>query len=97
MKGIRLLRVRLGTSDCTGNLLFIETRLKTKQVLTRIFATLIEQEFVTDFCVLKSKSIFGKLIALRILVGLARAIRRQIDNTGLAGCNRRPLEKTTAF
>ena len=37
------------------------------------------------------------MIALRILVGLARAARRQIGNTGLGGCNRRPLEKITAF
>ena len=40
---------------------------------------------------------FGKVIGLRILVGLARAIRRQIGNTGLGGCNRRPLEIITAF
>ena len=32
------------------------------------------------------------MIALRILVGLTRAIRRHIGNTGLGGCNRRPLE-----
>ena len=37
------------------------------------------------------------MIALRILVGLAWAIRRQIGNTGLGGCNRRALEKITAF
>ena len=48
-------------------------------------------------CGLKSQSFFGKVIALRILVSLARAIRRQIGNTGLGGCNRRPLEKRTAF
>ena len=48
-------------------------------------------------CGLKSKSFFGKVIALRILVGLARAIRRQIGNTGLGGCNRGPLENITAF
>ena len=35
--------------------------------------------------------------ALRILVGLAGAVRRQIGNTVLCGCNRRPLEKITAF
>ena len=48
-------------------------------------------------CGLKSKSILGKVIALRILVGLARAIRKQIRSTGLGGCKRRPLEKITAF
>ena len=53
--------------------------------------------FVTDLCGLKPKSLFGKVIALRILVDRARAIRRQIRNTGLGGCNRRPLEKITAF
>ena len=37
------------------------------------------------------------MIALKILVGLARAVRRQIGNTGLGGCNRRPLEKSTDF
>ena len=37
------------------------------------------------------------MIALRVFVGLARAIRRQIGNTGLGGCNRRPHEKITAF
>ena len=57
----------------------------------------IEKEFVTDLCGLKSKSFLGKVIALRILVGLARAIRRQRGNTGLGGCNRRSLEKITAF
>ena len=45
----------------------------------------------------KIKIFFGKVIALRILVGLARAIRRQIGNTGLGGFNRRPLEKITVF
>ena len=30
-------------------------------------------------------------------MGLARAIRRQIGNTGLGGFNSRPLEKNTAF
>ena len=48
-------------------------------------------------CGLKAKPFFGKVIALRIFVGLARATRRQIGNTGLGGCNRRPLEKITAF
>ena len=37
------------------------------------------------------------MIALRILVGLARAVRRQIGNTELGGCNRHPLEKITAL
>ena len=37
------------------------------------------------------------MTALRILVGLVRAGRRQIGNTVLGGCNRRPLEKITAF
>ena len=37
------------------------------------------------------------MTALKILVGLARAVRRQIGNTGVGGCNRRPLEKITAF
>ena len=37
------------------------------------------------------------MTALRVLVGLARAVRRQIGNTVLGGCNRRPLEKITAF
>ena len=37
------------------------------------------------------------MIALRILVGLARVVRRQIGNTGVVGCNRLPLEKITAF
>ena len=37
------------------------------------------------------------MTALRVLVGLARAVRRQIGNTGHGGCNRRPLEKITAL
>ena len=37
---VRLLRDRLGTSDCTGNLPFKKDQTKTKQVQTRIFATL---------------------------------------------------------
>ena len=32
VKGIRLIRDRLGTSDCTGNLPFIKNQTKTKQV-----------------------------------------------------------------
>ena len=96
MRVNRLLRDRLGTSDCTGNLLFKKDQTKTKQVQTRIFATL-SLEFVTHWCGLKSKTFLRKVTALRILVGLARAVRRQIGNTGLGGCNRRPLEKITAF
>ena len=38
-----------------------------------------------------------KVITLRILVGPAWAVRMQIGNTGLGGCNRRPFEKITAF
>ena len=40
MRGIRLLAGRLGISDCTGNLPFNKNQTKTKQVRTRIFATL---------------------------------------------------------
>ena len=58
-----LLRDRLGTSDCTGNLPFKKDQTKTKPVQTRIFGI----------------------------------YRRQIGNTVLGGCNRRPLEKNTAF
>ena len=45
----------------------------------------------------KIKIFSGKIIALRILVGLARGNRRQIGNTGIGWCNRRPLEKITPF
>ena len=37
------------------------------------------------------------MTSLRILVGLARAFRKQIGNTVLGGCNRHQLEKITAF
>ena len=37
------------------------------------------------------------MAALRIVVGLARVVQRQIGNTLLGGCNRRPIEKITAF
>ena len=40
VKGNRSLRDRLGTSDCTGNLPFIKDQAKTKQIRSRIFATL---------------------------------------------------------
>ena len=56
VRGVRLLRDRLGTSDCTGNLPFFlkkKDQTKTKQVQTRIFATL-NLEFVTHWCGLKS-------------------------------------------
>ena len=43
------------------------------------------------------QNVFEKMTALRILVGLARAVRRQIGNTVLGGCNIRPLEKITTF
>ena len=57
----------------------------------------MKTEFDTNLCGLKSKLFFGKVVALRILVGLARAIRRQTGNTGLGRCNRCPHEKNTAF
>ena len=53
VRGVRLLRDRLGASDCTGNLLLKKDQTKTKQVQTRIFATL-SLEFVTHWCGLKS-------------------------------------------
>ena len=56
------------------NLPFKKTR--QKQNRSQIF---------TELCGLKSKSFFEKMIALRLLVGLAREIRRQIGNTGLVG------------
>ena len=37
------------------------------------------------------------MAAFTVLVGLARAIRRQIGNTELGGGNSHPLEKNTAF
>ena len=37
------------------------------------------------------------MVALRVLAGLFRAIRRQICNTDLSGCNIRPVGKNTAF
>ena len=52
---------------------------------------------MTHWCGLEHNTFLGKVTALRILVGLARAVRRQIGNTVLGGCNRRPLEKITAF
>ena len=45
----------------------------------------------------KSKSLFGRVVALRVLAGLVRAIRRQICNTDLSGCNIRPVGKNIAF
>ena len=48
-----LLRDRPGTSDCTSNLPFKKDQTKTKQVQTRIFATL-SLEFVTHWRGLKS-------------------------------------------
>ena len=60
VKNIRILGIRLETSDCTGKLPL-------------------------------------NVVGLRILVGLDRAIRRQIGNTGLGGCTRRPLENITTF
>ena len=56
-----------------------------------------EQECITHWRGLESKTFLRKVIALRILVGRARAVRRQIGNTGLGRCNRRPLEKITAL
>ena len=52
---------------------------------------------VIHWCGLKPNTFLRKVTALRILVGLAWAVRRQIGNTVLGGCNRRPLEKFTAF
>ena len=43
------------------------------------------------------QNLFGRVVALRVLAGLFRAIRRQICNTDLSGCNIRPVGKNTAF
>ena len=43
------------------------------------------------------QNVFEKSDCPGILVDLARAVRRQIGNTVLGGCNRRSLEKNTAF
>ena len=59
--------------------------------------TQIEQDCISHWCGLQSKTFLRKVITLRILVGLARAVRRQIGNTKLGGCNGCPLEKITAF
>ena len=100
MRGVRLLRDRLGTSDCTGNLPFkkIPDQNKTGPN-SDIRDTKSKQkiECVTHWYGLKPKTFLRKVTALRILVGLARAVRRQIGKRRLGGCNRRPLEKITAF
>ena len=43
------------------------------------------------------QNLFGRVVALRVLAGLLRAIRRQICNTDLSGYNIRPVGKNTAF
>ena len=48
---------------------------------------------VTHWCTLKTNTFLREVTALRIVVGLARTVRRQIGNTVLGGCNSRPLEK----
>ena len=57
----------------------------------------MKTDFDTGLFGLKTKLFFLKVLAVRVLVGLARAIRRQIGNTELGGCNSHPLEKNTAF
>ena len=52
---------------------------------------------VTHWCKLKTNTFLREVTALRFLVGLARAVRRQSGNTVLGGFNNRPLEKITAF
>ena len=64
---------------------------------TRDTKSKLNKKCVIDWCGLKSKSFLRKVIAVRILVGLARTVRIQIGNTGLGWCDRRPLEKITAF
>ena len=59
VRGVRLLRDRLGTSDCTGNLPLKKYQTKTKHVQTRIFVTL-SLEFVTHWYGLKSEKVFEK-------------------------------------
>ena len=94
MRGIKLFIHRPGISDCTGNLPFDKNKTNTKQVQTRIFATLsLNQKERGSLVWIGHNTFLGKVTALRILVGLARAVRRQIGNTVLGGCNRRPLEK----
>ena len=99
--GNSLLRDKLGTSDCTGNLPLKKDQ--TDQNITgpnsdiRDTKSKLKKQCVTHWCGLKSKTFLRKVTALRILAGLARVVRRQIGNTVLGGCNRRPLEKITAF
>ena len=57
----------------------------------------MKTEFETDLLGLNSKLFFGRVVAVRVLIGLAWAIRRQIGNKDFCGCNSRPLEKNTAF
>ena len=52
---------------------------------------------VTHWFKLKINTFLREVTALRIVVGLARAVRSQIGNTVLGGCNSRPLEKITAL
>ena len=96
MSGVRLLRDRLGTSDYTGTLHF---KKRPDQNRTGPNSDIcdtkskLKKECVTNWCGLKPKTFLSKVTALRFLVGLARAVRRQIGNRRLGGCNRRPLEK----
>ena len=100
VRGVRLLTGRLGTSDFTGNLPF---KKRPDQNSTgpnsdiRDTKSKLKKKCVTHWCGLKPKTFLREVTAPRIFVGLARAARRQIGNRRLGGCNRRPLEKITAF
>ena len=61
MRGVRLLRDRLGNSDCTGNLPFKKDQTRTKQVQTRIFATLSLKKRVCNSLVwIEIQNVFEK-------------------------------------
>ena len=52
----------------------------------------------TDLFGLKCKNLFfGRVVALRVLVGRALAIRTQVVNAELGGCKSWPLKKNTAY
>ena len=79
---------------CIGNMIMKNFGLKSE---TDFFWKHLETQYSKSTAWNPKLILFGRVGALRVLVGLAQAIRRQIGNTELGGCNSRQFEKNTAF
>ena len=78
------------TSDCAGNLHVNKNCKHHGKTKTGLSPEILDSSSNQKQ---NSKDSFLIVVALRVLLGIARAIRGQIGNTKLAGCNCRSPER----